>query len=543
MCFDMVEHSFLCTGKNDNCGYVITDSKFSPSCDLRHLAMNRAIVTAGHTKTAESAALILKEGGNAFDAAIAALYTACIVEPALASLGGGGFLMAFPEQGKPVLLDFFTQTPSRHKSAKDIDAHSFLCDFGSTQQEFVIGPGTSAVPGCVKGIFETAERFSTMPMKELIQPALAVSDEGILITEMQAHIINILTPIYMSESARPIFESKLEPGTPVGSGEKIRFPDYADLLHSLTAESVDLFYRGEVAQAVDGIGRARWRNYLSGYGRLSNRIANAASNRLSQLHAAHKPAAIVRRISDLGWTRPTGKPACRAKRLWFVRTSECPAQQSEIVQRTQRRGTEPRGVAPQLINAYRSSIGEYRQSHRGTTHISIIDRHRNAVSVSVSNGEGCGTIIPGTSVMLNNMLGEDDVNPDGLDNWPLNERLSSMMSPTVAVGRDDSLIAAGSGGSNRIPAVIQQVLINLIDFGMSVENAVRAPRVHYHRGVTYAEDLFDAADLDSVLAGFDDAVRFPDRDVFFGGVHAAKVMGDRVEGFGDERRAGVALIV
>ena len=542
MCFDMVEHSFLCTGKNDNCGYVITDSKFSPSCDLRHLAMNRAIVTAGHTKTAESAALILKEGGNAFDAAIAALYTACIVEPALASLGGGGFLMAFPEQGKPVLLDFFTQTPSRHKSAKDIDAHSFLCDFGSTQQEFVIGPGTSAVPGCVKGIFETAERFSTMPMKELIQPALAVSDEGILITEMQAHIINILTPIYMSESARPIFESKLEPGTPVGSGEKIRFPDYADLLHSLAAEGVDLFYRGEVAQAVDGIaGRGGVITYqdMVDY-QIELRTPLQIDYRNYTLLTNPPP-------SSGGFLISVGLGQLENRRVaqnGFGSFEHLNAllNNLKLCNELSEGGPNP-GVAPQLINAYRSSIGEYRQSHRGTTHISIIDRHRNAVSVSVSNGEGCGTIIPGTSVMLNNMLGEDDVNPDGLDNWPLNERLSSMMSPTVAVGRDDSLIAAGSGGSNRIPAVIQQVLINLIDFGMSVENAVRAPRVHYHRGVAYAEDLFDAADLDSVLAGFDDAVRFPDRDVFFGGVHAAKVMGDRVEGFGDERRAGVALIV
>ena len=112
--------------------------------------MSNAIVAAGHPLTAQSAATVLSSGGNAFDAAVSALLTASVCEPALSSLGGGGFLMACPRDGKPLLLDFFTQTPHRQKAPEHISVDSFVCDFGSAQQTFHIGAGTGAVPGCVK---------------------------------------------------------------------------------------------------------------------------------------------------------------------------------------------------------------------------------------------------------------------------------------------------------------------------------------------------------------------------------------------------------
>ena len=152
-------------------------------------------------------------------------------------------------------------------------------------------------------------------------------------------------------------------------------------------------------------------------------------------------------------------------------------------------------------------------------------------------------MIPGTSIMLNNMLGEHDVNPGGLTGWPSNSRLSSMMSPSVARAPDSGLIAIGSGGSNRIPSAIQQVLVNLIDFRMSVEDAVRAPRVHFHQNEAFVEDIFESSELESVLQAFDSSTRFKKRDVFFGGVNTAKHADSEVAGFGDDRRGGISIAV
>ena len=153
--------------------------------------------------------------------------------------------MSLPKDSPPgVLLDFFVHSPSEPKNLNDIDHRAFICDFGSTQQEFVIGSGTSAVPGFVKGIFEIAERFSSMPMTELIQPAISLLKEGIVLSELQSRIIGVLAPIYVNSTMSDMFESKLEPGTTVKAGEVVHYPDYIDLLETLAIEGQDLFYRG-----------------------------------------------------------------------------------------------------------------------------------------------------------------------------------------------------------------------------------------------------------------------------------------------------------
>ena len=111
-------------------------------------------------------------------------------------------------------------------------------------------------------------------------------------------------------------------------------------------------------------------------------------------------------------------------------------------------------------------------AHRGTTHVSVIDRDGNAASASLSNGEGNGSIVGRFGFMLNNMLGEEDLSPEGLGKWRQGVRLSSMMAPTVILQPDGTVIALGSGGSNRIRTAILQVAVNLLDRGMSLEEAV-----------------------------------------------------------------------
>ena len=111
-------------------------------------------------------------------------------------------------------------------------------------------------------------------------------------------------------------------------------------------------------------------------------------------------------------------------------------------------------------------------AYRGTTHISVIDADGNAAAASLSNGEGNGFIVGKFGFMLNNMLGEEDLAPEGLGPWREGVRLSSMMAPTIIAERDGSVTALGTGGSNRIRTAILQVAVNLLDRGMSLEDAV-----------------------------------------------------------------------
>ena len=111
-------------------------------------------IACGHPVTANAAAEILLDGGNAYDAVIAAQFAACVAEPVLASLGGGGFLLAHPGHGTPTVYDFFVQTPIRKRPANEVDFYPINVDFGTTTQEFHIGLGAAAVPGVVAGMFE-----------------------------------------------------------------------------------------------------------------------------------------------------------------------------------------------------------------------------------------------------------------------------------------------------------------------------------------------------------------------------------------------------
>ena len=134
---------------------------------------NKGAVASGHEKTTDVAVEVLRSGGNAFDAAIAGFFTACVVEPVLASLGGGGFLLAKDKRGDELLFDCFVQTPKRCLQDKGLDFKPITANFGAATQEFHVGLGSVSTPGMAKGIFEIHQKLGRMPLKELAAPAIA----------------------------------------------------------------------------------------------------------------------------------------------------------------------------------------------------------------------------------------------------------------------------------------------------------------------------------------------------------------------------------
>ena len=504
--------------------------------------MTNAIVAAGHPKTVEFALETLRAGGNAFDAAVAALITASTVEPALASLAGGGFLMAAPQGEKPTLIDFFVQTPLNHKSENDLDARSFVCDFGSAQQVFHIGAATSATPGCVKGIFEILDRFGTMTLRDLIQPICEYLNDGVEINEAQAYLLGILTPIFTTDAARENFESRVKPNAVLQPGERLHLQNLKDLLETIAIEGPDLFYRGEVAEQIDRIARHEGgiitRQDLAEYS-VALRTPLQRNYRNYQL-MLNPPPSVGGIDLAMGFDL-LEKTDLAQHGFGSMKHLECLLESMQIRSDLGTDSTDC-GIDTDLVHRYLNLLDQQRLATKGTTHISVIDRHANAAALTLSNGEGCGVIIPGTDIMMNNMLGEDDLNPNGLSGWPPNTRLSSMMSPTIAANHKGDLIVTGSGGSNRIPSALQQVLINLIDFDMDCEAAVTAARVHFHNDTAYGENLFSSDVLEKLLASYESGVSFEERNVFFGGAHTARRWRNTLQGAGDPRRAGVCVL-
>jgi gamma-glutamyltranspeptidase/glutathione hydrolase len=161
--------------------------------------------------------------------------------------------------------------------------------------------------------------------------------------------------------------------------------------------------------------------------------------------------------------------------------------------------------------------------------------------VTCSNGSCSGIVVPGTGVHLNNMLGEQDLNPLGFHRHPAGRRLPSMMAPTTVLRGSEPELVLGSAGSNRIRSAILQTIIRVIDEGMPASDAVQAPRLHYEDGVVYAEPGIDTSAIDSAE---EPIARFRERNLFFGGVQAvARDASGALSGGGDPRRGGAAIVV
>ena len=511
----------------------------------------RGVVAAGHSETADAAAALLRAGGNAFDGACAALACACVAEPVLASLGGGGFLLAREAGGGAVLYDFFAQTP-RQRRLGEQDFHATAADFGTVVQEFHVGLGSIATPGMVRGLVAIHRERGSVPLGEVLAPAIKLARDGVATNGFQAALFQVVAPIFTTASAAGTFAVYSGPGGLPAIGDVMRLPALADSLEQLALEGDRPFYEGEIAQALvaschqEGghLGAEDLASYqvvrrepLSlGY-RDARVLTNPAPSFGGTLIAfALKLMEYVKLApGDLGQTR-------HLEALIRVMTLTNKARlDSSLGGKGSTAEALQRLLDPGFLQTYTDEILGRPATTRGTTHISVLDRAGNAASLSLSNGEGCGFMVPGTGIMPNNMLGEEDINPQGFNFWTENRRIASMMAPSLITWPDGGVAALGSGGSNRIRSAILQVLINLLDFDLPLAEAITRPRLHVENGRLDIEPGYDRA----MVAGLT-----PDKyeiwdapNLFFGGVHSVRAERHDREGMGDPRRAGAAVVV
>jgi gamma-glutamyltranspeptidase/glutathione hydrolase len=171
----------------------------------------------------------------------------------------------------------------------------------------------------------------------------------------------------------------------------------------------------------------------------------------------------------------------------------------------------------------------------------VLDAEGWACSVTCSNGSCSGIVVPGTGIHLNNMLGEQDLNPLGFHMHPPGRRMPSMMAPTVVLRDGEPELALGSAGSNRIRSAILQTIARVIDDRLPVRAAVESPRVHFEDGVVYAEPGVETLELEAAGRAIG---RFGELNLFFGGVQAvARDPHGSFGGAGDPRRGGAAILV
>lgn len=521
------------------------------------MTQQRGCVAAGHASTAQAGVEILRAGGNAVDAAVASVCMSFIAEPVLTGAGGGGFLLLREPDGESFLFDGFARMPKcRIKSIQQVDFRAIPLDFGDTVQTFHIGRAAVATPTLIPLLFEAQQQHGRISIKEVMAPAIHAARDGIRLNDLQASFIRLLEPILIAE--KKCRDLHAPEGQLLKTGELFKNTDLANALELLVLDGIDEMYHGDMARSIadscqpgglltkhdlecarvirrtplsiPALGGELLTNPPPSSGGcliafslmlLDHLIQSGRKEPLNillteSLHAASQARSIDfdQRIYDAAITQQ------------FLRAENINAHVHKAIQR--------------LDNKSNANTTEIENRHGSTTHVSVLDKEGRAVSITTSNGEGSGIMVPGTGIHLNNILGEEDINPTGFHHLPAFETPSSMMAPSIFVRDGRPALILGSGGSNRLRGAILQVLCRHLLEDMDIETAVQYPRLHNESHMLDCEPACLTSDEAHSLSELGWNIRdWQQSSVYFGGVHAITLdKHGTIQAAGDPRRGG-----
>jgi gamma-glutamyltranspeptidase/glutathione hydrolase len=454
-------------------------------------APHAMVVTEQHYAT-QVGVDVLRHGGNAVDAAVAVGYALAVVDPCCGNIGGGGFMLVRMHDGHERFIDFRERAPFRATPSLYQDKNGNIIPGLSTKGYFAIG-----VPGTVMGLERARSEFGTRSRAALMSPAIALAKNGYLIGADDARVY------------------KSMPGDTVNAGDIRKQPDLAQTLATIARDGPNAFYRGPIAQAIVAASNAHG-------GILS--MKDFASYYVDEL----KPVHCSYRGYDLISAPPPssgGVTLCEILNVVspypFTRWGWNSTQSAHYAVEAERRAYADRNTylgdpsfvknpVAQLLNpryaaTLRASISADRatpssQVHPGlgaiahenaqTTHFSIVDSAGNAVAVTytINDSFGAGVIAGNTGFFLNDEMDDFTSKPGvpnmfGLVQGARNDirggkRPLSSMTPTIVMHNGKLFMVTGSPGGGRIITIVLATLQNVIDYGMNVQDAVNAPRVH-----------------------------------------------------------------
>jgi gamma-glutamyltranspeptidase/glutathione hydrolase len=510
-------------------------------------------VAAGDPYVARAAKEILQAGGNAYDAAVAAGWASFVAEQALTSAGGGGFLLGVGGKQQPVLYDFFVQTPlHRHPQAEEAPDPDFFgveIDFGSTRQTFHCGMASMTVPGCIQGLFTVAAERCTMPMAELMTPAVQLAKEGVPLSSFQYELFKLIAPALIAlPEGKKLYTINNELPK---QGDLLCNPELASFLKFLAAEGTAEFYKGEIAATVAAectkrgglLTRADFEQY---------KVVKRHPLKLNLPYGTCYSNPLPSAGGSLAALALALQAELPVPKQWYSKQNL--QQWVAVFKQVQEvRKTGGNNFTTAMENAFRPNalqkLAEQikTDSFLGTTtHLSVADKLGNVVLMTTSQGQGSGYVAPGTGVSFNNMLGEADLNPNGFFNWPVNTRVGSMMAPTALQLNNGSWFGTGTGGANRIRSTLAEVIYGVGALQLPPEEAILLGRLHLEGKELFLEGAWPAEAYDKgVLQSALEVTPFAEeRAFFFGGTHSVSIDNkDQVNAHADLRRNGAAEVV
>jgi len=463
-----------------------------------------ASVSCAHPLASMVGAEIMRRGGNAFDAAIATQLVLAVVYPGAGNIGGGGFMVARTDMGKNIAIDYRETAPTKATRDMYLDKDGNVIPKLSLQ-----GHLASGIPGTIAGLFET-HQYAKLSMKSLIQPAIDIAEFGFVITEKEARGLNSTKESFIQNSTQP---SAYVKETPWKAGDTLVNKDLAETLKRIRDYGQRGFYEGKTAQLIV-------EEMKQGNGIISlEDLKNYKAKQRVALEFNYKGYEII------GMPPPSSGGIIIEQMMKMIEHRNIARypfqspQQVQLMVEVERRAYADRAehlgdpdfwkvpmktlandkyIANRMID-YDSTkatpsadvkAGTIHESDQ-TTHISVLDKQGNMVSVTttLNGGYGCRTVVGGAGFILNNEMDDFSAKPGASNMFGAvggaanaiqpNKRMLSSMSPTLVLKNKKPYIVAGTPGGTTIPTSVFQTLVNLLDYNMSAEDAVNKPKFHH----------------------------------------------------------------
>ncbi len=500
------------------------------SCDKKPATGSRGMVVTNHPLASAAGSQMLLAGGNAVDAAVAALFALTVVEPMMVGILGGGLAHIRMSDGRHVVLDGLSTAPRRATP----DMYDCLSDEIGKQRdvrdrENVVGPRAVAVPGALAGWCEALARFGTLPLAEVLQPAIALAERGFTVTP---YLSNCIADNVADLSRDPGLSALLlRDGQALPAGTRLVQSDYAKSLTLIAETGPAALYGGPLGTALTDFMAANGGligpDDLAAY-RVETREPVRGSYRGHEILGPPPPASSGVHIAQMlnilegydigavGFGSPDAiHLLAEALKIAFadraVATADPAFVEVPVARLIDKAYAQERRALIELARAKAWTAGLSGGESADTTHVTVADAEGNVVTATQTiNGLfGACTQIPGTGMLANNYMFNFDPHPGRALSIAPGKRVFTSMAPMIVLKDGKLAFALGLPGALRIFPSALQAIVNLIDHGMSLQEAVEAPRIWTEGGVLELEEAFPETVADALRARGHRIVRMP----------------------------------
>ncbi|HEX9951530.1 MAG TPA: gamma-glutamyltransferase [Rubricoccaceae bacterium] len=468
---------------------------------------SRGMVVSAERNASEAGVAVMRAGGNAVDAAVATGFALAVTFPVAGNIGGGGFLVVRFPDGTATTLDFRETAPAAATRDMFLDSTGTFVPVRSQ-----VGALASGVPGSVAGLVEAHARWGRLPLVDVLAPAIALAERGFPLSRDEAERLNAFrTPF----SAFPSTSRAFVPAVPYADGDTLRQPDLAAVLARIRAEGRDGFYTGETARLIaaemernDGLitlaDLAGYRpverppvvGMYRGHRVISMGPPSSGGTALLQMLASVEPFDVrAMGFNSSATVHLMGEAMRRAyadRAEWLGDPDFVSVPVAGLIDTAYVRSRMATFDPASTTSSDTIAAGAPPHESDQTTHYSVVDADGMAVSVTTTlNGAyGSGLVVGGAGFLLNNEMDDFAAAPGVPNQFGLvgnaanavapGKRMLSSMTPTIVEGPDGRLrLVVGSPGGGRIITTVFEAILNVVDHGMTVSEAVAAPRVHH----------------------------------------------------------------